>query len=358
MLSDIAGGLKLAVRRWRYSLSVAVIFGIVSVVMSLILGDVLTEAGALRGGTNLRKAQAVVFTPVYPPQRVSETNNETVHMLQEQIDTGAAYSSVVNNLAVNEPDAFGGTKTIAVVGEEAWRMFPHLGTGCEAPCVLRGALLPHDESPVNFRGITFSYHGLLDRGAVWFDPNAAGMNLDSYQLLVLKPSQIEFLDEYEKEELITKTVLLNPEDELLDRYIHSAAAGSLYLVPSDLAKEQPERFASLMTKAALYVLALLAFSLLAVFAYSSVVKEIIRQESKAFFIRRLCGAPAERLAVRLLVFLAVSTLFLPLGACYLLWLMGPPVDIGAKVMAAIIALVYGALSLSALRATKIEKGVP
>ncbi|MDO4760858.1 MAG: hypothetical protein Q4A31_02915 [Corynebacterium sp.] len=357
MLRDIVGGFWLALRRWRYSASVACICGMVTCVMALIFSDVLTQVEVLRGGANLRKAQAVVFTVFYPPGRVYEPSGEAIAMLQHSIDSGGAYTSVVNNLAIDEPDAFGGVKTIAVVGQEAVKMFPSLGAGCQAPCVLRGASLSEEDAPVHFRGITFAHGGFFDRGAVWFDPKAAGLNLDSYQVLVFEPSQLVVFDEYEKEELISKTVLLNPTDGEIESFIRSVSQGSLYAIPSAVAQKQPERFDSVMVRAALYILALSAFSVLAVCVYGLVTREIISQEARAFFIRRLCGAPAQRLSVRILAFLSVSTLVVPLSACVVLWFVGPPVASGAKVMVGVVALAYVGFSVSAVRASRCEAGV-
>lgn len=357
MVWEIAGGLGLALRRWRYSVSVACICGMVTLVLSLILGDVLTQSESLRGGSNLRKAQAVVFSIFYPPQRVYEPSGETLAMLQQEIGSGGAYTTVVNNLAVDEPDLFGGTKTIVVVGQEALRMFPSLGAQCEAPCVLRGASLSKTSTPVVFRGATFTHGGFLDHGAVWFDPKVSGLKLDSYQILVFKPSQFELFDEYEKEEMVSQTIVLNPTDEKIESFVRSLAHDGLYAIPSDVSQAQAKRFDSLMVRAALYVLALVAFSILAVFAYGSVVREIIKQESRAFFIRRLCGAPTYRLTVRILAFLAASTLAIPVSACVVLWMAGPPVDSGAKAVMGVVVLAFVGFSVSAVRATKVEVGV-
>ncbi|MBT1018065.1 hypothetical protein KJY77_02770 [Canibacter sp. lx-72] len=247
--------------------------------MALILADVLTEAEALRGGRNLRQANAVVFTPVYPPQTVSKTSPDSLELLRNQIESHRAYTSITSNLTVTEPELFGTTRTIAVVGSRAFEMFPSLGRGCTAPCVLRGAALDAVVDPLVFRGTQIEQGGSLPRGATWFDANAAGLNLDSFQILVLAPDQFEILDEYEREKLLTAAVLLDPESDVMQQFLKTARASELYLVPSYLATDQTERFNGLMTRAALYVLALLAFSGLAIFSYSAAVGKIIKQES-------------------------------------------------------------------------------
>lgn len=197
----------------------------------------------------------------------------------------------------------------------------------------------------------------MPQGAVWFDANAAGVNLDEHQVLVLDAQHLTALDDFEREELLTKAVLLAPPSDVLGRYIEAAKDGGLYLVPSDVADDHDARLSNLMTRAALEVMALAAFGALALFVYGAVIREIVRKEARAFVIRRLCGASTERLAIRMLVFLALTTLVCPLVVCLALWLTGPPVESGATVIALMIVLIYLALAASALRSVRKEGGL-
>ncbi len=86
--------------------------------MTFIFGDVLTQAEVIRGGgNNLRAQSAVVFTPVYPENSVSQVSDETLDRLSLSISDGNAYSAIVNNLGINNPDEFDGVTTIAIVGQ-------------------------------------------------------------------------------------------------------------------------------------------------------------------------------------------------------------------------------------------------
>lgn len=76
---------------------------------------------------NLRAQSAVVFTPVYPENSVSQVSDETLDRLSLSISDGNAYSAIVNNLDINNPDEFDGVTTIAIVGQQPFRLFPSLG---------------------------------------------------------------------------------------------------------------------------------------------------------------------------------------------------------------------------------------
>ncbi len=69
--------------------------------MSLVLGDVITQAEVLRGGEAVRREEAVAFAAFYPIGSVSKTSPRLLDMLSEKIEKGEAYSSVLYNLVVS-----------------------------------------------------------------------------------------------------------------------------------------------------------------------------------------------------------------------------------------------------------------
>lgn len=355
MLYDVAEGFLLACRRWRQAGAIMLIMTAVSLVLSLILGDVLTQAESLRAGQKLRQSQAVSLSPFYPSNQVSSISAQTTDLLAQELENQQAYSAIINNLAIEDPESLNNRASIVVIGDLATALFPQLGLTCTAPCLLQGHDLAQDQPlNINFRGRIIPVAGSLKQGSVWFDANASGLNLDQYQLLFLSPQDIGLLNSYEKEELLTRAILLNPAPEKLEKLLSSAAQDKLYLVPADLSLEQPEQFASLMSRAAIYLLSLLAFSALAALVYAASLQEIISQQKRAFIIRRMCGAHSLRLGVRLHVFLAATTAALPLLLCLVLYSLGPPVSAGAQVMAVLIVLSYLGISYYALRRIKKE----
>lgn len=327
----------------------------VAVVLALLLGDVLTQASTLKEGAALRKANAVATTPYYLAGGVSTANDQALALLGEHATTGTGYSAVINNIAINDPDVLGGTSALIVTGPVVFEVFTRLGTGCPAPCVLRGADLPTTTEPLHFRGLIIPQGAMLPRGAVWFDPNAAGVNLDDVQLLVLGPDHYRYLDNEEKEELLTRAVLLNPSDHELHSFIAGAAAGGLSLVPARLSEEQPDVFSDLMTRAALYVVALIAFALLLGLAYSAIVRTMAAREQRALIIRRMCGGTQGRLGARIVSYPFLVSRALPLLMCVLLSVLGPPLRTGAAIVATLVVVVLALGSAGLLHATRKQK---
>ena len=103
MRHDIVGGCALALRHGRSSLGIVALFAVITVVLALLLGDVLTHAPTLKEGATLRKANAVATTPYYLAGGVSTANDQTLALLGEHATTGSGYSAVINNIAINDP---------------------------------------------------------------------------------------------------------------------------------------------------------------------------------------------------------------------------------------------------------------
>lgn len=355
MLNEVGGGLSLALRRWRATASIAVVFAIVCLVTAMILGDVLSQWAALRGGAMLRSENAVVFTPFYPSGEVSAVSPETLTALGEHLTDDEAYSSIINNLSVDDPEFAGGVPTILVSGDVLDRLFPDLGLCSPAPCVSSGAEVMGAPEELILGDVSVPVADDLEPGAVWFDPNAAGLPLDEYLVLRVQPEQLASLDDYATEELVARTVVLAPERSEVSSFVASAARDGLHLVPQDVATEQPQRFRALMVTASMYIVALLAFTLLVTYAYAATSRVIVNHELRAFVIRRMCGATPLGLTVRIASFLAAVILVLPTIMCLGLLMLGPPVDAAARVALFGVSLIYVLLLVLTRRAVLSER---
>lgn len=187
MIGEVIGGASLALRRWRELVGTTLIFSLVCLAMSLVLGDVITQVEVLRGGEAIRRERAVAFAPFYPIESVSMTSPRLLGMLSEKIEKGKAYSSVLYNLGLDSPEDFV-APTILVAGGRVGGLFPDLGLTPTAP----GAFVGADVTPtssVRLGSKQIPIVGKLRRGAVWFDPSAAGIELDDHQVLQVTPEE-------------------------------------------------------------------------------------------------------------------------------------------------------------------------
>ena len=214
---------------------------------------------------------------------------------------------------------------------------------CEpAPCAINGADVT-DEAAVVVAGEPIPVVGKLPRGAVWFDPNSSGLNLDKYRVILLEARQIDSLDEYIIEELFTRTVLIKPSPELVNDFITAAIPGGLYLVPEELERAQPGRFRENMLTAGYYVVASLAFLVLLALCYSTGLESIVRSELKTSHIRFHSGAQESSILFELSAFVFLATAFIPLAMCTALGMLAPSLRQGAALVGLAVVVPLAAL---------------
>lgn len=225
LLDEIRDGFILAFRRWPMMLTLAGLITLSTMVLSFALADVLSEVYVLRGTTELRERHAVFFTAYYPEGgEVSHVDDETVRYLMNLIDQQQAYTSIVYNMALDNPDFAGGYPTLILFGDVVPNLFPDMHLCIPTPCAVRGARVTADGvDTLNVGGIDISAEQTLPRGTTFFDVNAAGLPLD-YRIVVRAPtSVIPILNPIEREELITRAVFLNPTDSMVYTFIAGAA---------------------------------------------------------------------------------------------------------------------------------------
>ncbi len=350
MLADVRGGLRMARHRWVTVVGLAGMITVAAAVLAIVLGDVLSQMAVMRGGSELRRHDAVSFTPFYLESEVSDVEAPALMLLADAITRDEAYTSVVGNVEIDNPDFADGRRTIIIVGDAPGTLLPDLHLCSPAPCAMRGAHLRNDEiGPIEFAGHNWDPDEVLPPSATFFDPNSAGLILDDVVVLHANASDIEQFDDYEREEALTKAILLRPSESLTASYVSATAAGGLFLVPHDLNADQPRRFRDLMIRSAMYIVGLAAFLTLVLSAFTAVADAALRQESRGLEIRRVYGARPWHVAVRIATFLAATVVVVPVPILLALRLVGRPVTDGANLALVLVLAVYGGLWATMMR---------
>lgn len=350
MLREAGSGMRLALRRWPSVLALATMIGLACLVLSFLLGDVLSQLAVLRGGAQLRDRHAVTFTPYYKRSGVSNVDDATVDALVSQIRNGEAYAAIVHNVQVDNPAFADGIPTVVLFGGVLLSVFPDLRLCAPAACAMRGgAQAGRTINPIDFAGEHLDVDAVLPASATFFDVNVAGLSLDRRIVLHLPAEDLLHVNPVEREEALTKAVLLAPDARQVDTFVASAARGGLYLMPHDVAVDQPRRFQNLMIMSAMYVVGLAGFLGLVLSAFASAAAATMRRETPTFTIRRMYGATPRHVSVRVGAFLAATVLALPGPLLLLLLLSGGPVADGAGWVLALVAIIFAVLWITTAR---------
>ncbi|SDO90203.1 hypothetical protein SAMN04487905_10177 [Actinopolyspora xinjiangensis] len=330
----------MALRRRPTMLSLAAMIGLACVVLAVLLADVLVQFKALRGGHELRERGAVVFTPYYGSNGPTAVSEREVTDLVNMIRAERAYTAVIKNVRVNNPQFAGGTPTVLFIGSELEETVPDLELCEPAPCAMRGAEVAQPAEPVEIAGHTFTTFERLSRSAAHFETHLGAVPLDERVVLNLPPESLPRLDRYEREEAMSRAVLLDVGDSELDSYLAGNAAGELYLVPHRVAVDQPKRLSGIMVMSTMYVAGLAAFLALVLLAFAVTARRTLHRERAVFAIRRTHGASGGHLAVRLAGFVGVVVLLPPLPPLVGLLLVGGPLASAAGWMAVLVVVIF------------------
>lgn len=159
---------------------------------------------------------------------------------------------------------------------------------------------------------------------------------------------LPLLSPIEQEEAIARTVLLDPEAKAVGTFVKMSANSDLFLIPHDIAVDQPQRFREIMGRSAIYIVGMLSFLLLVFIAFVSSARLTIRQEHRAFKIRVMYGATPFHISLRIGGFLAAVVLIPPITIltlllCYLHLAGAPSPNVPLWVMLGILVtfLYYG-----------------
>lgn len=354
MLREVWDGFVMALRRWPVMLALAGTIAVACVVLSLALVDVLSQVAVLRGAKKLREHHAVVFTAYYPSEATSSVGNNTVNYLMNLIERQEAYTAVVFNMGVDDPDFAGEHRTLVLFGDVVPELFPDLQLTDPAPHAARGAKLADQNiDQVSIAGARIPVVKTLPAGATFFDPNVAGLPLDRRIVIRAPTKTLPLLSPSERDEALTRVVLLDPADEVVDKFVSGAAKGGLFLVPHEVSIEQPQRFREIMMSSAMYIVGMLGFITLVFAAFVSSARLTMRREGRSFKIRQMYGATPIHISLRIGGFLATVALVPPMVLLSLLLLLlltaGAPAPGAALWVMAAVILTFIFLWISSVR---------
>ncbi|MGJ7908829.1 hypothetical protein ACOQFL_20380 [Actinopolyspora sp. H202] len=340
MPGELRGGIRMALRRWPTMLSLAAMIALACVVLVVLLADVLVQFKALRGGHELRERGAVVFKPYYGSPGVTSVPDRAVADLVELIRQERAYTAVVKNARVNDPQFAGGTPTVLFIGSELERTVPDLDLCQPAPCAMRGAEVSPPVEPVEIAGHTFTDFERLPHSATHFETHLGAVPLDERVVLNLPRGSLPRLNRMEREEAMSRAVLLDVSESELDSYLAGNAVGELYLVPHRVAVDQPKRLSGIMVASTMYVAGTAAFLALVLLAFAATARRTLHRERAVFAIRRTHGGNSGHIAARLAGFVGVVVLLPPLPPLVGLLLLGGQLGSAAGWMAALVVALF------------------
>ncbi|MCL3776702.1 MULTISPECIES: hypothetical protein [unclassified Actinomyces] len=303
-LRDVAGGVADATRHWRDVLAIAVIGMVVCAVVATLLGETLMQWTIFRRGATLRDQQAVTFSVSYSPHgRVSSVSGSSLDLLTASMESGHAYSAVVANVRSSEPSTGDGPPVVVVVGDLAAHLYPELGLCETAPCATSGTKVVDAPQEITLAGTTIEVQDHHPAGSVWFDPAAGGIDLDTLIMVRIAPHHTAGLGALAQEELVWRAVLTGPSAQEVRALVASASADGLWLTPRYLTNDEPARFRSLLAVAAIYLVSFLSLLVACAYALSAVAVSVLRRTAAEFAIRRVSGAMAHSVVVRMAAFL-------------------------------------------------------
>ena len=312
ILTEIAGALGAAWRHRGSAVGIALMFTLVSAILTMTLAEVMTQSSVVMAAQRLRELNATTFTPYYLGDLDNDPSTGLMEDLGDRIASGSAYTMVVSNVEVSNPSFAGGNPVVIVVGQAVQNAVTGARLCSPAPCAMVGDQVPHPvDGPLHVGGRSVPVADRTPSSASLFDPAAVGIDLSRSVLISLPPSSLDHLDGAEQEEAVWRTVLLSATDDDTEQFITAARQDRLALVPHRLAADQPERFRKLMVWAAMHGVGLLGLTALISIAYSASIRSVLRRERADLLLRHLYGATSAQLTIRLAVFLAVTMLVLP-----------------------------------------------
>ena len=310
--TEIAGAVGTAWRHRGSAVGIALMFTLVSAILTMTLAEVMTQSSVVMAAHRLRELDATTFTPYYLGDLDNDPSTGLMEDLGDRIASGSAYTMVIGNVEVSDPSFAGGNPVVIVVGQAAQNAVTGARLCSPAPCAMVGDQVPHPvDGPLHVGGRSVPVAGRTPSSASLFDPAAVGIDLSRSVLIALPPSSLDHLDGTEQEEAVWRTVLLSATDDDTEQFITAARQDRLALVPHRLAADQPERFRKLVVWAAMHGVGLLGLTTLVSIAYGSSIRSVLRRERADLLLRHLYGATSAQLTIRLAAFLAVTMLVLP-----------------------------------------------
>ena len=221
--TEIAGALGAAWRHRGSTAGIALMFTLVSVILTMTLAEVMTQSSVVMAAQRLRELDATTFTPYYLGDLNNDPSTGLMEDLGDRIASGSAYTMVIGNVEVDDPSFAGGNPVVIVVGQAAQNAVTGARLCSPAPCAMVGGQVPHPvDGPLHVGGRSVPVAGRPPSSASLFDPAAVGIDLDRSVLIALPPSSLDHLDSTEQEEAVWRTVLLSATDDDTEQFITAA----------------------------------------------------------------------------------------------------------------------------------------
>lgn len=341
--------------KWPITVVVGFLIGITAFALTLVLSDVITQAGAFRGGQTMRERGATYFTSYYPSNDASNVSTTTLNLLIESIGREEAYSTVVQNVRLEQPGFAQGNKVILIAGNAAKSIITTLKFCTPAPCVMRGADLTNPVGPITFGSFTTISETVLPHESTFFDPNIGAIPVDDALILFLPATAIASFDVYEKEEATTRAVFVTTDESRIADFVATSVLDGLVVIPQIAEAVQPNRIASIMAMSSLYVIALLALLGSAYIACYFIIAALLRAEKPNYRIRSAHGAEPRDIAFHIAGLTFIITIPLALPPLLVLCILPPPFPFAAAGVGA--GLVLTSFAVWARFVLKERKGV-
>ena len=223
ILTEIAGAVGTAWRHRWSTAGIALMFTLVSAVLTMTLAEVVTQSSVVMAAQRLRELDATTFTPYYLGDLDNDPSTGLMENLGDRIASGSAYTMVLSNVEVSNPSFAGGNPVVIVVGQAAQNAVTGARLCSPAPCAMVGDQVPHPvDGPLHVGGRSVPVAGRTPSSASLFDPAAVGIDLSRSVLIALPPSSLDHLDGTEQEEAVWRTVLLCATDDDTEQFITAA----------------------------------------------------------------------------------------------------------------------------------------
>ena len=90
ILTEIAGAVGAAWRHRGSAAGIALMFTLVSIVLTMTLAEVMTQSSVVMAAQRLRERDAVTFTPYYLGNPANDPSSDLMEDLGDRLDSGFA----------------------------------------------------------------------------------------------------------------------------------------------------------------------------------------------------------------------------------------------------------------------------
>lgn len=285
---------------------------VASLTLAVTLGFLLSSLADLSVSSRLSERQVSYFNLYYDGDTPPANSEALISFLADQLDdSDTDYSLVVNNFDAGASSA-GGLVIAATPGfARLYGFFDgDIGQGVALVGSKVTAYQVGDRIPA--AGSSYEVVGRLPFGGNYLDPWSGTKVLDQMTVLLLPVNTIVSSpgSEHAFEELVGRTILVDPSDQSIERYVATVQTTSgLTVIPELLLDRTASVYTSHLRNAIAYSL-LFSFGLAFIlFGIGSSLAAMTRRNLKNYAIMRLSGARLQDIGLRLQWYLLIVFVF-------------------------------------------------